>query len=1733
LAVLLHPGGTVLGATTMHGFRTLLFATLALIPFGLTPAAANPLGSQVVGGNATVQGQGTAAVTVTQQTNSAIINWNTFNIGVGEKSKIVMPSSSSVELDRVTGGLGPSQILGSLGSNGRVFLVNRDGILFGPGAAVDTAGFLATTHDIANADFMAGRYNFSIPGNPSASVVNQGTITAQSGGFAALVAPGVRNSGTITAKLGTIALASGNAFTLDFYGDKLITLGVNDSVAAQVKDVSTGQPLSSLVSNEGKLKANGGTVELTAVAARQVVDSVINNTGVIEANSIGTHNGMIVLAAATAASKPAGAPTQTVKVSGKLSAAGKKQGTKGGTIEVTGEAIVLSGATIDASGSVGGGTVLIGGDVGGGNPNPAVASIPQAQLQPYAVPTASTVTVDAATTINASATGAGDGGKVVVWSDGATTFNGSIMATGGTLAGNGGFVETSGHVLNFADARVDTSAPNGWTGSWLLDPFDLTIDSAAAATIATDLATTSVTIQTTASGSSGPGISNPAGNGDIFVNSGISWGSANSLTLSAYRNIAVNANITNTDGAAVALRADNTGAGVGTVSFGGGVLVSTAGAVSIFYNPSVNPAGSVVNTTSYVNPTENFTGHETGGGTRTAYMLVNTVYDLQNIQNNLSGIYAFGKDIDASATANWNSGAGFVPIGVQGQFTGQLNGQGSTINNLFIAPTANNIQEIGLFSQIGAGGVVRNLNLTNVNIRANPNLGTNSGTGFQEVGALAGTNAGLIDHVTASGTINGGTVSAGGAVGGLVGRNGDFSDNNSTVYPGTIQNSSAAVNVSSAGVNVELGGLVGQNIPSAMITSSYATGNVTATATIASNNGTNCSTSGSNCQNASAGGLVGQNSGTIQGAAVPSLTQACVAGQTCATGAVSVGSDGVGGGLVGQNDGLIFNAFATGTVTGAASLLNAQTNNGNTTQLGGLAGNNQGLITDSHATGNVGTLNVANLSIGGLVAENSGAIKNSYATGNVRAGDNSNAGGLTGDNSTGFNSCSGCSPGDGSAYFSAGLISNSYATGNVTVGAASVAGGLSGSDNGTINNTYATGAVSGGGNSILGGLIGVADHITATITNSTASGAVSSTGPNSWVGGFIGVNGGAISLSSASGPVIGTSESLLGGFVGINFGVISDAMTAQSATVTGTGANNFVGGFVGVNFGSIDPSTAAGAVTGGANNVVGGFAGANASLAGYPAGLIPGSTFPIGTVSAGSLATGVATGGPNSIVGAQVGTTNPTALPASPSIVTSCSGGGLCSILQSGLTLASPTPLSITPTTQITQLILPIDNNVTIPDPIFASLTPPSSPAGSSLSGTVSYPNATPGKPGFIPPPLPRRAVPGPNGETRSSVPPPGENRFFKNQVLLQLDLNIPDAELTRIAQQLGLRIITSDTMTTLGRKVIRFELPPGLSVRDAILRLESNRLVSVAAPIYQFLLVQAAAAISKGDSAQYMLGKLHLDKAQVIATGKGVTIALIDSEIDQRHTELQGAISEELDTLDVKEPPDSHGTAMAGAIVSHDRLLGVAPGATILAVRAFGKSNNTAEGTTLSILKGIDWAVSQGARVINMSFAGPRDPSLERALKAAHEKGVVLIAAAGNAGPKSPPLYPGADPNVIAVTATDVRDQVFRGANQGPQLSVAAPGVEILAAAPEETYQMSTGTSIATAHVSGVVALMLERDPTLKPDDVRKILESTTTDLGPKGKNSQFGWGLVNPEKALEAVAARLKSSDGSSKNR
>src|ERR1051326_501222 len=294
--------------------RQKVLLALSLATMAIAPALAGPNGATVINGNATIQGQGTSSVTINQTSQNAIINFQTFNISTNESVKILMPNSNSTELDRVIGNLGPSLINGSLTSNGRVFLVNPDGILFGPGAQINVGSLLATTSDISNANFMAGRYNFNIPGNPSASIVNQGTITAQTGGFAALVAPGVRNTGTITAWLGRVGLVSANTFALALYGAHIIQLDVNDSIAAPVLDVSPGKPLKSLVSNEGTLKASGGRVELSAAAAGQGVDSLVNKFGVIAGNSIGSRNGMIVLSAATASGKPAGAPAQTVRV---------------------------------------------------------------------------------------------------------------------------------------------------------------------------------------------------------------------------------------------------------------------------------------------------------------------------------------------------------------------------------------------------------------------------------------------------------------------------------------------------------------------------------------------------------------------------------------------------------------------------------------------------------------------------------------------------------------------------------------------------------------------------------------------------------------------------------------------------------------------------------------------------------------------------------------------------------------------------------------------------------------------------------------------------------------------------------------------------------------------------------------------------------------------------------------------------------------------------------------------------------------------------------------------------------------------------------------------------------------------------------------------------------------------------------------------------------------------------
>ena len=379
-------------------------------------------------------------------------------------------------------------------------------------------------------------------------------------------------------------------------------------------------------------------------------------------------------------------------------------------------------------------------------------------------------------------------------------------------------------------------------------------------------------------------------------------------------------------------------------------------------------------------------------------------------------------------------------------------------------------------------------------------------------------------------------------------------------------------------------------------------------------------------------------------------------------------------------------------------------------------------------------------------------------------------------------------------------------------------------------------------------------------------------------------------------------------------------------------------------------------------------------------------------------------------------------------------------------------------------------------------------------------------------------------------VPPPTETRFVKDEVVLQIAGNNTVERLQAAVGRLGLTLLASENLAITGSTVVRFRITNGRSPAEIIRALVAVQLVAVAQPNYLYTLQQQSSSpvpatrgdTTQGDAAQYVLEKLKMSDVHRMVRGGNVPIAVIDSEIDVTHPDLEGAVAQRFDAVGAPEKPHPHGTGMAGAIAAHQRLLGTAPGARLLAVQAFSSNAANAESTTFNILKGINWSVQERARIINMSFAGPKDPSLERALKAAYDKGIVLIAAAGNAGPKSPPLFPGANPYVIAVTATDVDDKLFTGANRGKYISVAAPGVDILVPAPENSYQLTTGTSVAAAEVSGIVALLLERNPKLTPADIRRILTASARRLGPGERDNDFGSGLIDPLKALQFAEPR-----------
>ena len=460
-------------------------------------------------------------------------------------------------------------------------------------------------------------------------------------------------------------------------------------------------------------------------------------------------------------------------VSGTVTATGNDG--KGGDIQVLGNQVgLIDNAQIDASGKSGGGSILIGGDYQGKNPD---------------VKNAETTNIGKDAVIRADATEAGDGGKVIVWSDGNTSFNGTISARGGVSGGDGGTAEVSGKQTLIYKGLADLRAPLGKTGTLLLDPTDFTIAEVGGAMSGGDLGSqldvADVIIQTDSAGVDA---------GNILVDDHVTWGTPNTLTLSAHNNITANYNITNNAGGSLFFRADSDGSGAGNVFLVGSITLTGGSTASIFYNP---PAG-------YGTPTD-YSGSFTGV-TPTAYMLVNNVNDLQAINTNLTGNYALGKDIDATSTSGWNGGAGFVPLGdnsltVGGSFSGIFQGLGHIVTGLYINRPAT--QYVGPFGGTIGGSMILNVGFENVNITG----------GFQTGGLVAHTGANVISCYT-TGTVNSGSNNVGGLVG---------------LSAGSIINSYSTATVNG---NTWVGGLAGTLYTGGSISNSYSTGAVSGTSSV-------------------------------------------------------------------------------------------------------------------------------------------------------------------------------------------------------------------------------------------------------------------------------------------------------------------------------------------------------------------------------------------------------------------------------------------------------------------------------------------------------------------------------------------------------------------------------------------------------------------------------------------------------------------------------------------------------------------------------------------------------------------------------------------------------------------------------------------------------------------------------------------------------------------------------------
>ena len=551
--------------TSSTKWRFVVASAFAAAVMPLSSFADTNVVAGVVAGDLTVKDISATHTQYTHTANVNIVDFYKFGVMKGHQLDVVMPDAGRA-LYRVIGN-SRSEIMGTLNSNGSLFLINQNGVLFGQGSEVNVGNIVASTLNISNDEFLKGNYNFTA-GSIRGDIENHGVIKAKNEGYIVLLGKTVDNSGTLVASNGSVVLGSAQAATLDFFGNGL------------VKAKLSGDALEATIKNSGSIYADGGFVQM-ATNARA---AAINISGIVEANQLVERNGVIRLE---------GGDNAKVEVSGQLIAKG--QGTTGGTIEVTGEQVALmNGALLDASGDTGGGNVLVGGDYQGKND---------------AVYNARTTYIAQGATINADALIKGDGGKVIVWADDLTRYYGSISAQGGAVSGHGGLVEVSGKESLDFHGKVNVAADNGLGGTLLLDPTNIVLSNGPSTLIPiTDVATEDVAFANNAGGATTTiNVNDVSGfsqlwlqaTNDITIDNALTMTNpVGSIKLEANNNINVKADITSGFLGYVNLKANADSLGGGDIFISANITGGSQGVTLSAVN--ITQTAGNINTNQYI-----------------------------------------------------------------------------------------------------------------------------------------------------------------------------------------------------------------------------------------------------------------------------------------------------------------------------------------------------------------------------------------------------------------------------------------------------------------------------------------------------------------------------------------------------------------------------------------------------------------------------------------------------------------------------------------------------------------------------------------------------------------------------------------------------------------------------------------------------------------------------------------------------------------------------------------------------------------------------------------------------------------------------------------------------------------------------------------------------------------------------------------------------------------------------